>query len=362
MTSSRKPSLLVFNMMVDADDPILGFATVWLNALAARCERVDVVTMQVGRAAVAENVRVYSVGREKGYSEPRRAVEFYRILFGLLRQNHYDACFAHMMQLFALMGASLLKLWRVPVTLWYAHKAVPTMLRWAEKTVDQIVTSSPEGFRLPSAKVHLIGQGVDTNLFQPLSVPRTSDQPFTLISIGRIAPVKSLETLIEAVKQLVDSTGNRDIRLRLIGNIAPQDIEYADQLRQMVKQHDLSEIVEFPGAVVYAQVAVEYQHADVMVNASDTGSMDKAVLEAMACGLPVVTSNEAFHAILAPWNDRLIIPPHAADALASQLKILMALSPDQRAALGLQLRALVVAEHSLDRLIDKLMTVLIPGE
>jgi len=65
-----------------------------INALAARCEAVDVITMRAGRLAVAPNVRVYSVGKERGYGEPRRLVEFYRLLFRLLRTQRYDACFA----------------------------------------------------------------------------------------------------------------------------------------------------------------------------------------------------------------------------------------------------------------------------
>ncbi|MBZ0286039.1 MAG: hypothetical protein K8I30_00385, partial [Anaerolineae bacterium] len=88
--------LLLFNLATDADDPVLGFTTVWINALARQCEQIDVLTMRAGRLALAENVRVFSVGGEKGDSEPRRAVEFYRILFDLLRRTRYDACFAHM--------------------------------------------------------------------------------------------------------------------------------------------------------------------------------------------------------------------------------------------------------------------------
>src|SRR4029079_6941240 len=134
--------------------------------LAARCEAVDVITMKMGRLAVAPNVQVYSVGKEKGYSEARRFFEFYRILFRLLRQHHYEACFAHMMQLFAVMGSPVLKLYRVPITLWYAHKATGRMLQLAEKLVDHVVTSTAEGFRLPSKKVQIIGQGIDTDHFK----------------------------------------------------------------------------------------------------------------------------------------------------------------------------------------------------
>jgi len=115
--------LLLFNLATDADD-ILGFTTAWINALASRMDAIDVVTMRVGRLAVGANVRVYSVGKELGYSEARRFIAFYRILWRLLRANHYDACFAHMQPLFAILGAPLLKLYRVPITLWFAHGAV----------------------------------------------------------------------------------------------------------------------------------------------------------------------------------------------------------------------------------------------
>ena len=45
-----------------------------LGWMSARCEQVDVVTMSAGRVVAPPNVRVFSVGKEKGYSEPRRAL------------------------------------------------------------------------------------------------------------------------------------------------------------------------------------------------------------------------------------------------------------------------------------------------
>lgn len=357
MNPPRKPRLLLFNLMTDADDPILGFTTVWINALATRCEAVDVITMQAGKLEVSSNVQVYSVGKEKGYSEPRRALEFYRILFRLLRQNRYDACFVHMIQLFAVMGAPLLKAYRVPVTLWYAHKAVSRMLKLAEKLVDHVVTSSPEGFRLPSSKRVIVGQGIDTNLFRPSEAGRPTDSPFTLISLGRIAPIKRLETMIEAVKELAEANGKARVRLRLVGSVFPQDAAYAQQLHNLIERYDLANVVELAEPVAYEQVAGVYQHADVMVNMSATGSMDKAVLEAMACGIPVVTVNEAFQAVLAPWKETVLIPPNEPELLPARLQKLMAMSADERAKLGAELRELVVAEHSLERLVDKLLAI-----
>ena len=95
--------LLLFNLATDADDPILGFATRWIGALAERVEFIHVITMRVGRLDVPANVRVYSVGKEKGYSEPRRVIEFYRLLFRILREDRIDACFSHMIPIFTVL-------------------------------------------------------------------------------------------------------------------------------------------------------------------------------------------------------------------------------------------------------------------
>jgi glycosyltransferase involved in cell wall biosynthesis len=354
---NRKLRLLLFNLMTDAADSNLGFTTDWINALAEHCEYIDVVTMQAGRLALADNVRVYSVGKEKGYGEGRRALEFYRLLFRLLRGWRYDVCFAHMMPLFAVMGAPLLKLWRVPIVLWYTHKAVSFKLRLAEKVAWRVVTASPESFRIPSRKTRVIGHGVDTNLFTPPAAPREGDS-FVTVTVGRIAPVKNLDTLIDAAAAIMQD----GFRLRVIGEAAPRDEDYEKRLHEQVATLNLKEVVEFSGALPHERIVEVYQNADVMVNTSKTGSIDKAVLEAMACALPVITSNEAFRAMLAPWGDLLAVPSDSPDQVAASLVLIKKMLPEKRLTLGRDLREIVVREHSLERLITKLICVFKTGE
>ena len=98
--------ILLFNLATDLDDPILGFTTHWIWALAQRVERIYVITMRTGRVEMPANVQVYSVGKELGYSEPRRLVEFYRHLWRILRHDRIDLCFSHMMPLFTVLGCS----------------------------------------------------------------------------------------------------------------------------------------------------------------------------------------------------------------------------------------------------------------
>jgi hypothetical protein len=120
--------LLLFNLATDADDPILGFTTRWIQALAKQVEFTHVITMRAGKIEVPENVRVYSVGKEKGYSEPRRVVEFYRHLFHILREDRIDACFSHMIPIFTVLAAPVLKVKKIPIVTWYAHPSLTWVL------------------------------------------------------------------------------------------------------------------------------------------------------------------------------------------------------------------------------------------
>ncbi len=361
MTSEQKLRLLLFNLCTDTDDPVLGFTTAWINALAAHCDFIDVVTMRAGRLALADNVRVFSVGKEHGYSEARRALNFYRIVIGLLLSRRYDACFAHMITLFAVMAGPLLWLWRIPMTLWYAHGAVTSKLKAAVFFSRRVVTSSQQGFRIDSPKTRVVGQGIDTNLFHPPPIPKAGNS-FVIITAGRVSPVKNLEVLIDAANGLYGELGWGELQVVIVGAVAEEDSAYGEKLRGLVEALSLGKIIDFAGPVNHERVVREYQEADVMVNTSKTGSIDKAVLEAMACGLPVITSNEAFREMLSPWADWLFIPPDSPGKLITSLVRLRAMGMDERQNLGSELRALVAREHSLEQLTQRLVNVLSSGE
>ncbi len=350
MTERAPLNLLLFNLATDDDDPILGFATGWINALARYCASIDVVTMRSGRRNTAGNVRVFSIGKEKGFTEPRRALEFYRILTQLLRSKHYDACFCHMTPPFAVMASLLLKARRVRLTLWYAHKAVPLSLRAAEHIVNTIVTPTSESFPLRSPKLQVVGHGIDTLQFAAAPASPAAKRPFTIVCVGRIAPIKHLEILIRAIGLLVDKRGGKDVRVRIVGPTAPRDRAYASELQDMVAAPDLARQIAFVGPVPYHAIAHEYHQADLLVSTSQTGSADKAVLEAMACELPVITSNPAFASVLSPWADFLLARKGDPQTLAMMMHNLIEMPRSERASLGRALRRLVEDQHSLDRL------------
>jgi glycosyltransferase involved in cell wall biosynthesis len=312
--------------------------------------------MRAGRVALPANVTVRSVGKERGWSEPRRAVEFYRALVALLPRRRYDAAFAHMAPLFAAMAGPLLRARRIPLTLWYARAgAAPPLLRLAAWWADSIVTPSRDSFPLAGDRVVVTGHGIDTTRFAP--APEAGPPAgFHVVSVGRIAPIKRLEVLVDAVRLVRDERRVAALRVSLVGPVLDGDRAYAERLRRRIDEAGLADVVALAGPVRRAEIPDHYRAAGVAVNLSDTDSVDKAVIEAMACAVPTVSANRAVAPILEAVHPRLVVPKGDAPALADRLAWLAATDPAERAALGARLRAVAVRDHSLDRLVDLLVT------
>jgi glycosyltransferase involved in cell wall biosynthesis len=347
-------NLLLFNLKCDADDDVLGFTTEWINALARHCDKVVVVTMTAGRIAVSDNVRVFSVGREHGYSEARRAWNFYKLVLRIVREERIDACFAHMMPLFAVMAWPILRPRRIPILLWYAHGHIPFIVLVAERLVDRVLASTASGFRLASSKLRLIGQGIDTDRFVPREAPRDAgDGDFRLITVGRLSRIKRLDVAIDALERATSmSDDGQRLTYVLVGSpLTAADREYEQEIRSLARSTSVADRVEFLGPTSFATVHQLYREAEICVNTSDTGSADKAVLEAMSAALPVLTSNEAFVQLLpVGLHAECLVPRADPVILARRISQLAALTGSQRRELGLRLRSVVVESHSLRQL------------
>lgn len=343
--------LLLFNLRMDLDDPVLGFAVRWVNALATQYDAVDVLTMQAGRYEVPANVRVFSVGRERGYSEARRLLLFYARLLDLLRRHRYSACFAHMMPLFAALGGPLLALRRVPLTLWYTHRQPGRVLALATRFSRHIVTAAPGSFPYATPKLRVIGHGIDTEFFAPAPAPATAAR---VVYVARLAPIKQQHLLLEAAAGLADA------EIVLVGDVPPADgPAYRERLQAQIHAAKLSARVQMPGSLPPAAVRDQLHAAAVAVNLSPPGLFDKAALEALACGLPTLVASPDFAPLLSEDAPRLLLEwPVSAEALRAKIAALLALDPAERARIGAGLRARVSTAHSLPQLIARLVQVL----
>ncbi|MFZ8854400.1 MAG: glycosyltransferase, partial [Armatimonadota bacterium] len=296
--------LLLFNLATDADDPILGFTTRWIQALAKRVEFIHVITMRAGKIEVPENVRIYSVGKEKGYSEPRRAVEFYRHLFHILREDRIDVCFSHMIPIFTVLSAPVLKVEKIPIVTWYLHPNLTFILKLAHHLSDKMISALETSYPYRKDKLIVVGHGIDTDLFCPDgSLP---EEPPMILCVGRLSPVKDHPTLIQAAALLRERWGKLFRVVILGGSAGPKDEPYVRSLHQLVEELNLQDIVSFHPPVPQSALPNWYRRCTVLVNMTPTGSGDKVVWEAMACGRPCLAANEGFRETMGRWSDLLL--------------------------------------------------------
>lgn len=347
--------LLLFNLATDENDPYLGFCCRWITEIAAHCESVHIITMRAGEFNLPPNVHVYSAGLEHGYSRPRRILNFYRLLLRLVRENAFDGCFAHMMPLFVALAGPILKLKGVPILLWYAHRSVTWTLRLAHLFSDQVITSAAGAFRLSGEKLKVVGQGIDVIRFSP--VESNGAEKNSIVVVGRISPVKNLEKIVLGFQLFSLLEIAAQWELVFIGSTATDsDTAYAADLKRMVQEIGLSERVRFMGAKGQLDLVPLLQRSSCLVSFTASEAIDKALLEGMACGLPVISSAERRQIFDEQYQSWAI--ETTPEALAEKLEELATMNPADRRSLGLAMRATVCRDHDLRRLAKLIVTEL----
>ena len=140
-------------------------------------------------------------------------------------------------------------------------------------------------------RVAVIPCGVDTELFQPMAPATAKDllelgpEPL-LLYVGRLQPIKGLETLLDAMTRLPGES-----KLLIIGGDQDEpENGHAAHLRGRVTALGLARRVRFLGAQPQRRLRLFYAAADATVMPSYYESFGMVALEAMACGSPVVAS------------------------------------------------------------------------
>ncbi|MFQ5694087.1 MAG: glycosyltransferase family 4 protein, partial [Nitrospinota bacterium] len=306
----KVPRVFAITQEVDREADTLGFVHSWLERLSERVEKLDVLALRVGAHELPANVHVRRIDTTgEGAGRMRRAFHSWFSLWKGLRGARRAIVFCHMCPQYVLAAYPFARLRGARIVYWQTHGRIGWLQRLAHRFADRVLTASPESFPIRSKKVCVIGHGVDTDWFRPppgeVSVSRTPGRP-TILGVGRIASIKSWETLIEAAGTLVHRHGRKDLLFRIVGGDACEAPAYGRALRARVEAEGLGDWVEFAGPVPHGVIRDHYWSSDIFVSTSLTGSIDKVVLEAMACGLPPLVCAEAFRGMLGPYADRLM--------------------------------------------------------
>ena len=213
---------------------------------------------------------------------------------------------------------------------------------------------------VPADKIRPIPNGIDTDRFSPISDDarvelrqRLSLPTETLLVCycGRLVKGKGVDHLLLAWERLFRSHPRK--HLVIVGSGKNWFGGHEDSLRSFVEAHALTDSTTFTGYVPNTgpeKSVVDYLRAsDVYVLPSERDALPTTVMEAMACGLPVVASRVGgIVDLVSPRETGFLVDPRNVDHIAQALETLAA-DPDLRRSMGRKGRRRIVADFSIDR-------------
>jgi len=281
--------LLICTQVVDRNHPVLGFFHAWIGAFAPHFESVLVICLEEGVHDLPKNVRVHSLGKERGkHTRLIYAARFLQIM--RKEKGNYDCVFVHMNVEYLFLKGIAWKMSRIPAVLWYNHDVGGAKLSFASRLVKYVLHTSPYAASAKFPHSKKMPAGIDTSVFYPKDVACKSH---SLYFQGRVSKSKRVDVLLRAVHILREKFPK--ITLDIVGPGNPAYI--AELEREFAALFD-SGTARLGGPIPNHQTPNEYRLHMVSVNLTAAGNFDKSVLESIACGTPCIVSSPAFEEIL----------------------------------------------------------------
>ncbi len=184
--------------------------------------------------------------------------------------------------------------------------------------------------------------GVDSCEFAPAPRQAKESGPFEVICVGRLAPAKAQQVLLQACALLRDK--GRTVLLRLVGHGPDRD-----SLEKAAERFGISQHVIFHGALSHDRVLELYRSADCFALASFAEGVPVVLMEAMALEIPcIATVITGIPELIENGREGILVSPSDPAALSGAIERLI-VDPELRICLGKAGRAKILREYELAR-------------
>lgn len=244
------------------------------------------------------------------------------------------------------------------------------ILNWADRIVAATVAEQTQLELLLQAdrrKIAVVPPGVDLEAFHPVPMKTAKTaigvppHDTNLLFVGRIEPLKGLDTLFRAMKLIRDRGAMPpNLCLSIIGgdpsHNAAQDNAEMERLKALRQELGLDDLVAFLGKRDQDALVGYYASAQAVIMPSHYESFGMVALEAMACGTPVIASEVGGLAFLVRDGETgFHVPDRDPEALAEKLQLIIN-DPELRAKLG-QRAAEYAQQYAWPVIAEKIMKV-----
>ena len=172
---------------------------------------------------------------------------------------------------------------------------------------------------IPKSKIHIVPLGINTEDFK--AKERSASDIFKVGFFARVAPEKGLHVLCEAYKQLRSRPDAPKATLEVAGYLAPEHKPYLKAIERQMKEWGYADEFHYRGALDRQEKVEFLRNLDVMsVPATYDEPKGLSLLEAMACGVPVVQPRRgSFTEVIEKTRGGILVEPDAAQSLADGL-------------------------------------------
>jgi D-inositol-3-phosphate glycosyltransferase len=242
------------------------------------------------------------------------------------------------------------------------------------RTADRIVAATQAEYaqllwlyRADRRKVSIVPPGVDASRFAP--VPRDTARAAVglragermLLFVGRLEPLKAVDTIIEAAKQIRDTDRDELSGVRFVIVGGDQYNPERRRLAGLAQSLGVADSIDFVGSKDHTQLPNYYSAAEALLMPSDYESFGMAALEAMASGTPVIASGVGgLQYLIKDGETGFLIPVRDAGALAAKIRQLLA-DPHNRDRMGVNAAA-IARDYDWPIIADKLTDVFIEAQ
>lgn len=149
---------------------------------------------------------------------------------------------------------------------------------------DEMKLALPNTFE--SNKVSIIPNGIDTKRFIPSKNPILENKKINIGMAARFTSMRRQDILVECIKQLKDNYPYFDWHLTLAG-----DGKTFKEISKLIQNNDLQDNITLCGNLNEQELISWFQKLDIYVHATEGETLSTSMLQAMACGLPIIASD-----------------------------------------------------------------------
>lgn len=345
---ASKKNLLVINYATDERNQVFAHQIEAIYRFSKLFHKVYVITASRGQVSLPDNVIVI----ESRWKQGKRFTSSIRFIAKFLQVYSLDrniVIFSHMTEVQSALISPLTRILRIRHIVWYAHASRSIAMSINHFLLDKIATSTSGSCPYTGNKVSVIGQAIDDEAFKVFE--RNFKSPYKFIHVGRTDPSKKIEILIKAVENLKHQ--GIDSSLTIVGG--PSSPSFNSYEQSLISLRD--SLIN-PSLVVFCK-PIERRLLPELLNSFDffihafQGSLDKSLIEATLCGMPVLTLNQEYRNIFGQW-DKL-----ATNSLEKEFLALNALSEEQLKMEINRRREIAVSQHSLSGWVEKISELLV---